>query len=147
MLMGGVCKELSGLAPGWSWVGTYTAPMWNWVWINTMPMVLGQRVWGLVETTALLAPACPAQLLRDHQGCFAAPLHRSGLHPATKLTQHCSNTQQEGEKHLLGGFGSLFYLKTLGRFPRISEKYVQVLIVCAGQLFLLWPSFQCCFSL
>lgn len=31
----GECEELSGLAPGWSWVLTRAAPTWNWGWINT----------------------------------------------------------------------------------------------------------------
>lgn len=47
MFMQSVCKEPSGLAPGWSWVVTYTAPMWNWGWINTVPVGLRQQGFGV----------------------------------------------------------------------------------------------------
>jgi len=45
--MQGVCKELGGFAPGWSWVVAYATPMWNWSWINTMLMMLGQQEFGV----------------------------------------------------------------------------------------------------
>lgn len=98
-----------------------------------------------METTTLLAPAHPAQLLHGHQGCFAASLHRSGLHPATKLTQHCLNTQQKGEKHLLGGFGSLFTWRNWVDFHVSQRNISNFLLLVLNSCFCSCTAFSAAF--
>lgn len=143
-----VCaRSLAAWLLGGAGIVTYTAPVWNWGWINAVLMVLGQQSLGFSGDHSPVSTSMSSTAAMSSSGLLFSPLAKiraassHKTHPA--LPQHTAR----GREAYPRWSWKPFYLKTLGRFSHISEKYVQVLIVCVGQLFLLLPSFQCCFSL
>lgn len=130
--------HLCGSSAGSATPHMVCARSWGVNWINVAPTVLGQQSWGFSGDHSPVSTSMSSTGAARPSGwvCIDRGSIQPKTHPA--LPQHTARERETSP----GWFWKPPYLETLGRFPCISERSIQV---CVGQLLLLLPSFQCCF--